>query len=107
MVTADIGEGTMEELRVAGDQLKERVKTAGVIVLANQKDGKINFISLANKEAVQMGVHAGNIMKEVTKITGGSGGGKPDSARGGGKIPEKIDDALAVVDELVIKAVSK
>lgn len=105
IVTADIGEGSMDELRVAGDQLKDRIKEPGVIVLANQKDGKINFVSIANKEAIAMGVHAGNIMKEITKIAGGSGGGKPDSARGGGKLPEKIDDALAAVDDLVLAAI--
>lgn len=105
IVTADIGEGSMDELRVAGDQLKDRIKEPGVIVLANQKDGKINFVSIANKEAIAMGVHAGNIMKEITKIAGGSGGGKPDSARGGGKLPEKVDDALAAVDDLVFAAI--
>ena len=47
------------------------------------------------------------VMKEITAIAGGSGGGKPDSARGGGKVLEKVDDALAVVDEIVAKQIAK
>ncbi len=107
VVTADLGEGTMDELRVTGDQLKDKMKNPGVIVLANHMDDKISFVSLANKEAIALGAHAGMIMKEITAIAGGSGGGKPDSARGGGKVLEKVDDALAVVDEIVAKQIAK
>ena len=107
VITADLGEGTMDELRVTGDQLKDKLQKPGVIVLANHMDDKISFISLATKEAVALGAHAGMIMKEITAIAGGSGGGKPDSARGGGKILDKVDNALAVVDEIVAKQIAK
>ncbi|MBR3942984.1 MAG: alanine--tRNA ligase, partial [Clostridia bacterium] len=107
VVTADLGEGTMDELRVAGDQLKDKVQGAAVIVLANHMDDKISFVSLANKEAIALGAHAGMIMKEITAIAGGSGGGKPDSARGGGKILDKVDNALALVDEIIAKQIAK
>ena len=63
-------------------------------------------MSIANKEAVAKGAHAGLIMKEVTKIAGGSGGGKPDSARGGGKDASKVDEALASVEALVSAQIS-
>ncbi len=107
VVTADMGEGSMDELRVAGDQLKEKASGPAVIVLANQKDGKISFVSIANKEAIDLGAHAGMIMKEITAIAGGSGGGKPDSARGGGKDASKIGDALNTVETIVSNQVSK
>ena len=107
VITANMGDGSMDELRVAGDQLKDKVKGAAVIVLANGVGEKINFVSIANKEAVEKGAHAGMIMKEVTKIAGGSGGGKPDSARGGGKIPEKVEEALSTVETLVASQISK
>lgn len=107
VVSADMGEGSMDELRVAGDQLKEKVSGASVIVLANQKDGKISFVSIANKEAIDKGAHAGMIMKEITAIAGGSGGGKPDSARGGGKDVSKVGDALNAVEAIVSKQVSE
>ena len=107
VITADMGEGSMDELRVAGDQLKEKVSGAAVIVLANQKDGKISFVSIANKDAIDLGAHAGMIMKEIAAIAGGSGGGKPDSARGGGKDASKVSDALNAVDAIVSKQTTK
>ena len=63
---------------------------------------KITFVAAATKAAVAKGVHAGNIIKEITKVTDGRGGGKPDMAQGGGKLVNKVDDALAMVDDLVI-----
>ena len=51
--------------------------------------------------AIAQGVKAGDIIKHVTKLCGGSGGGKPDSAMGGGKDILKLDDALASVDDFV------
>ena len=60
---------------------------------------------MASKEAVQKGVHAGNILKEVAKITGGGGGGRPDNAQAGGKDISKLDNALAIVDEMVAKQI--
>ena len=59
------------------------------------------IIAMAMPEAVKRGVHCGNIIKEITAICGGRGGGKPDMAQGGGTDALKIDDALASVDEIV------
>ena len=59
------------------------------------------FIAMATKDALSKGVHAGNIIKEVTKIAGGSGGGKPDMAQGGGKDASKTADALNAVESIV------
>ena len=56
---------------------------------------------MATKEAVAGGAHAGNIIREVAKICGGGGGGKPDNAQAGGKDPSKIDEALSVVAGLL------
>ncbi len=89
------------DLAVMGDKLKDKLQGAGVIVLASEKDDKISFIAMANKDAVGMGVHSGNIIREITKIAGGSGGGKPDLARGGGKDASKLADAISAVDALV------
>ena len=62
---------------------------------------KITFLAVCGKEAVQKGVKAGDIIKSVTAICGGKGGGKPDSAMGGGSNILKLDDALASVDDFV------
>ena len=57
---------------------------------------------MAMKDAVSQGVHCGNIIKQITAVCGGKGGGKPDMAQGGGKDALKIDDALAMVDDIII-----
>ncbi len=93
---------SIDELKKLGDAIKEHNKNA-VIVLATKFDGKITFVAMAAKEAVAKGIHAGRIIKEVTAVAGGSGGGKPDMAQGGGREADKIDNALAVVDEIVAK----
>lgn len=105
VVSARIDGFGAEELRNMGDRFKEKTK-CGYILLASLKDGKITFISMATPDAVAKGVHAGNIVREAAKITGGGGGGKPDSAQAGGKLPEKIDEALSAAIE-IIKATVK
>jgi len=64
-------------------------------------DGKVTFISKAGPDAVSRGVHAGNLVKEVAKIAGGGGGGRPDFATAGGKMVEKTDEAIAAVEKFV------
>ena len=70
-------------------------------VLATVNEGKITFLASCGKEAVKAGIKAGDIIKSVTAICGGKGGGKPDSAMGGGTDVLKVDDALASVDDFV------
>ncbi len=90
----------MNALRTAGDSLKQKLE-CGVIVLASSEGEKVNIIAMATKDAVSKGAHAGNIIREVAKVTGGGGGGKPDSAQAGGKDPSKIDEALSIVETLI------
>ena len=73
-----------------------------MIVLALvTEEGKINFVAACGKEAVKKGAHAGNILKQVAKMTGGGGGGRPDSATAGGKDPSKLEAALEAVNNIV------
>ncbi|MBQ7108835.1 MAG: alanine--tRNA ligase [Clostridia bacterium] len=88
------------EMKALADNAKSQM-TAGVVVLAANDGGKITFVAMAMPEAVAAGVHCGNIIREVTAICGGKGGGKPDMAQGGGTDPLKIDDALSKVDEII------
>ena len=62
-----------------------------VIVLASIDKGKISFVAMVTKDLVEKGIHAGNIIKEVAKITGGGGGGRPDMAQAGGKDISKVE----------------
>ncbi|QUO38113.1 alanine--tRNA ligase [Dysosmobacter sp. Marseille-Q4140] len=87
-------------LRQMGDFLRD--KEAGVVaVLSSVNAGKITFLAVCGKEAVARGVKAGDLVKTVCAVCGGKGGGKPDSAMGGGSDLLKLDDALAAVDDFV------
>ena len=88
------------DLRKLGDFLRDKEpKIVGV--LASVKDGKVTLLAVCGKEAVASGVKAGDIIKAIAPICGGKGGGKPDSAMGGGTELLKVDDALAAVDDFV------
>ncbi len=83
----------MNGLRDLGDQLKEKIGE-GVIVLASATDGKVSLVSMATKEAMERGAHAGNLIKSAAAYVGGGGGGRPNMAQAGGKNPSGIGEAL-------------
>ena len=87
-------------LRRMGDFLRDREQGV-VAVLASSTEEKITFLAVCGKEAIAKGIKAGDLVKLVSGIAGGSGGGKPDCAMGGGKDLLKLDDALAKVDDFV------
>jgi len=94
------GEAGTEDMRRMGDFLRDRAANI-VAVLASVHKDKITFLAVCGKEAVAAGVKAGDIIRQGTAITGGKGGGKPDSAMGGGKDVLMLDNALAMVDNFV------
>ena len=87
-------------LRQMGDFLRDKEPNV-VAVLASINGEKISFLAVCGKEAVARGVKAGELVKTVCAVCGGKGGGKPDSAMGGGSDLLKLDDALASVDDFV------
>jgi alanyl-tRNA synthetase len=86
-------------LRELADRLSDKLN--GVVVLAAEADGKVLLAVKAAKAAVEKGAHAGNLVRDLAKITGGGGGGRPDFAQAGGKDTSKIDEALAQVPQLL------
>ena len=72
-----------------------------VAVFAAIQDGKLNFVASAGADAVKAGAHAGNILREISAIAGGKGGGRPDSAMSGGRDLDKVDEALAQVEVIL------
>lgn len=84
---------SMPVLREMGDILRDRLKSA-VVVLATVYDGKPNFLAMVTPDLVARGFHAGDVVKQVARLTGGGGGGKPGMAQAGGKDAAKIDEAL-------------
>ncbi|MBQ3216760.1 MAG: alanine--tRNA ligase, partial [Oscillospiraceae bacterium] len=88
------------DLRKMGDLLRDKAPDL-VAVFASLQGEKISVLAVCGKEAVAKGIKAGTLVKEVCAVCGGSGGGKPDSAMGGGKDATMLDDALAIVDNYV------
>ena len=100
VLSVEIPETDGNELRTLGDELKNKLGE-GLIFLASAKDGKVNLVAMATDGAVKAGVHAGNLIKAVAPIVGGGGGGRPNMAQAGGKLPDKIGQAVdAVKDEV-------
>ena len=100
VLTATIADADANKLRQMGDMLRDKASNV-VAVLATVNGEKITFLAVCGKEAVAKGIKAGEIIKNVTAICGGKGGGKPDSAMGGGTNVLKLDDALASIDDFV------
>ncbi len=96
--------GDMNGLRQYADLLRDKVQGAYVMVLAAENE-RVNFMVCATKDALDMGAHSGKLVKEVAAIAGGSGGGKPESAQAGAKLPEKIDDALSAAKDLLAQQI--
>lgn len=105
VLTTTLRDADADALRTMGDFLRDKDPSV-VAVLSVVKDGKITFLAVCGKEAVARGVKAGEVIKKITQICDGSGGGKPDSAMGGGKNVLKLDDALAAVDDFVHEKLS-
>ena len=100
VLTAVLHDADANRLRQMGDTLRD--KEPGVVaVLATVSGEKITFQAVCGKDAVAKGIKAGDLVRQVCSICGGSGGGKPDSAMGGGKDVLKLDNALATVDDFV------
>lgn len=106
IITKKVDGVDIDGLRQLGDKIKERLDKS-VIVLATDKDNKVNFIATATDGAVKKGIHCGNIIREVAKATGGGGGGRPNMAQAGGKDASKIDAALDLVEMLVKEQLNK
>ena len=100
VLTATIPDADAQRLRQMGDMLRDKDPRI-VAVLAAVSGDKITFLAVCGHDAVQKGIKAGDIIRQVSAIAGGSGGGKPESAMGGGKDPLMVDNALAMVDNFV------
>ncbi|ADU27609.1 alanine--tRNA ligase [Ethanoligenens harbinense] len=105
LITASLKEMDVDGLRMITDRVRESDPQA-VIVLAGMAGGKVVFAAACGKEAVKNGAHAGNLLRTAAKITGGGGGGRPDSATAGGRDASRVAEALQSV-EAGLEAVKK
>ena len=90
----------IERIRMMGDKLRDLFPCSCTLICGGSKE-KPMFVCMVGPEAVKKGVHAGKIIKEVCAVTGGKGGGRPDTAQGGVGDPFKVDEAMVILDTLV------
>ena len=102
LITAEVEVSNPGELRSMCDTARDNgADIVAVFAGVNKEKGTLNFACACGADAIKLGAHAGNIVRETAKIAGGSGGGKPDSAMAGAKDASKADEALAAVDSIV------
>jgi len=100
VVSAKLDETGADALRTMSDFIRDKAPNM-VCVLATVHEGKIYFAAACGKAAIEKGAHAGNILKQVSKLCGGGGGGRPDSATAGGRDLDALEGALEQVNNIV------
>ncbi|MBP6965164.1 MAG: alanine--tRNA ligase [Armatimonadetes bacterium] len=99
-LAAKVETSDADQMSSMADRLAESMESA-VIVLAGPSDGKVMFVAKVTPDLVKRGFHAGNLVREIAKVAGGGGGGRPDFAQAGGRDASKLDEALSRAEELV------
>jgi alanyl-tRNA synthetase len=99
VIAREIEAGSPKELRESADQLRDRLKS-GIIVLGAKSEGKAMLACVVTRDLVGR-FKAGDIIRELSKIVGGKGGGRPDMAQGGGNRPEALGEAFQALDRLI------
>lgn len=100
LFTAKVEGTTPDALRSMGDDLKNKGDNV-VAVIAGVNGDKANLVAVCGKNAIAKGVKAGDLVREIAKLAGGGGGGRPDSAMAGAKDLSKLDEAIAAVEATV------
>ncbi|MCK9525138.1 MAG: alanine--tRNA ligase [Limnochordia bacterium] len=93
VVVAEVNAEQAEDLRSLGDRIRDRLNPVAIL-LAARSEGKVLLLSMVSKSLVEQGLHAGNAVKNAAQICGGGGGGRPDMAQAGGRLPAKLPEAL-------------
>ena len=105
VLVAEMKEKDMAVLRQNAEMLRDKLGRS-VVVLGSAQDGKVNLAVFVAKELTDR-LHAGEIVSAAAKIVGGGGGGRPDMAQAGGKLPEKLGDALKEARSKIEEALKK
>ncbi|RSL31586.1 alanine--tRNA ligase [Salibacterium salarium] len=100
VIAKEVSASDMDGLRNTIDELKQKLGS-GIVVLGMKNNDKVNIAAGVTEDLIEKGYKAGNIVKETASICGGGGGGRPDMAQAGGKNPDKLEEALAAVEDIV------
>jgi alanyl-tRNA synthetase len=104
IVARKLDDATVDDLRKTIDILMKSAKEMA-IVLGTAQDGRVTIVVAISPGLVKRGLHAGDVSKEVAKLVGGGGGGRPDMAQAGGQWVDKLDEALRFAIELLSKKI--
>ena len=107
VLASQVSNRSTDALRSLSDLLREKDPALILLLAMVSGEDKIQFAAACGREAVNQGAHAGNLVKEIAKMTGGGGGGKPDSAMAGGKNTELLSKALQAVEQIAQGQVTK
>jgi alanyl-tRNA synthetase len=99
-LATEIANVSVDDLRILADRFRDKV-VSGIAALATVIDEKPLFIVVVTDDLVKKGYHAGNLVKEMAKVVGGGGGGRPNLAQAGGRDASKLQDALAALPALI------
>jgi alanyl-tRNA synthetase len=100
VLAASVQAATMDTLREMTDWCRNKLPSV-VVVLGAVIDGKPNFVAAVTNDLVDRGLRAGDLIKRVAQVVGGGGGGRPTLAQAGGRFPERLHEALALVPAAV------
>ena len=100
MLVTRVPSSRLEILREMADVIRDKLKSV-ILVLGTVFEGRPVFLAAVTSDLVARGYDAGKIVKEVARVTGGGGGGKPNLAQAGGKDKTKLDEALRLVKTLI------
>ena len=104
VLTGVVDDLDKSSLRNLADELKSKLEK-GVVVLATSNGDRVSLVATITSN-LNPKLHAGKLVKEISSIMGGSGGGRPDMAEAGGKDPSKLPEALAAVSTFVSGALA-
>ena len=94
-----------DELLQLSDRVKQRAAPAAV-VLGSSEDGRVHLVANFDGAVAERGVNASEVVREAAALVGGGGGGRPTMARAGGRAPEKLPEALATAERVILSALS-
>jgi len=93
LVVAEVDAEQAEDLRDLGDRIRDHLDPVALLLGSRTQD-KVLLLSMVSKSLTQKGLHAGNAVKQAAQVCGGGGGGRPDMAQAGGRLPAKLQEAL-------------
>jgi alanyl-tRNA synthetase len=96
-----------ESLKVAAEHISKSLgENSAVVFGCALSDGKVSLVASFGSEVVQKGLNAGKFIGTIARVCGGGGGGRPNFAQAGGKLPDKLPEAIQKANEELQSALS-